>query len=67
MNKSVSVLGSTGSIGIQTLEVARKLNLEVTSLCVHSSIDLLEEQIREFHPKRAAVFDEWAKEKMKEI
>ena len=58
MNKSLSVLGSTGSIGIQTLEVARKLNLKITSLCVHSSIKQLEDQVREFRPERAVVFDE---------
>ena len=57
-NKSLSILGSTGSIGTQTLEVARKLNLKVTSLCVHSDIKLLETQVREFCPERAVVFDE---------
>lgn len=57
MINSVSILGSTGSIGTQTLEVARKLNLTVTALSAYSSIDLLEEQIREFHPAAAVVFD----------
>ena len=57
MINSISILGSTGSIGTQTLEVARKLNLTVTALSAFSSIDLLEEQIREFHPAAAVVFD----------
>ena len=57
MINSVSILGSTGSIGTQTLEVARKLNLTVTALSAYGSIDLLEEQIREFHPAAAVVFD----------
>ncbi|MBQ9679931.1 MAG: 1-deoxy-D-xylulose-5-phosphate reductoisomerase [Ruminococcus sp.] len=57
MIHSISILGSTGSIGTQTLEVARKLNLTVTALSAYSSIDLLEEQIREFHPAAAVVFD----------
>ena len=56
--KKISILGSTGSIGTQTLEVARKLDLKVTSLCAHSNIDLLETQIREFHPSLAVVYDE---------
>lgn len=57
-NKCLAILGSTGSIGRQTLEVARHLNLEVASLAAHSSIDLLYEQIQEFHPEIVAVFDE---------
>ena len=56
--KRLTILGSTGSIGKQTLEVVRHLNLEVVSLAAHSSTDLLLEQIREFHPKIVAVFDE---------
>ncbi|WP_407384054.1 1-deoxy-D-xylulose-5-phosphate reductoisomerase [Ruminococcus sp.] len=58
MVQKISILGSTGSIGTQTLEVARKLHLQVTALSAHSSIELLEEQIREFHPALAVVFDE---------
>ncbi len=55
--KKISILGSTGSIGIQTLEVARHLGLEVVALASHSRIDLLLSQIQEFHPKIVAVFD----------
>ena len=58
MINSISILGSTGSIGTQTLDVVRKLGLKVTALSAHSGIDLLEEQIREFRPAKAAVFDE---------
>ena len=58
MINSISILGSTGSIGTQTLDVVRKLGLKVTALSAHSGIDMLEEQIREFRPAKAAVFDE---------
>lgn len=60
----ISILGSTGSIGTQTLDVARKLGLKVNALSAHSNIRLLEEQIREFQPRVAAVFDE---QKAKEL
>ena len=58
MVHNLSILGSTGSIGTQTLDVARKLHLDVTALSAYSSIELLEEQIREFRPALAVVFDE---------
>lgn len=51
-------MGSTGSIGTQTLDVARRLGLRITALSAHSNIELLERQIREFKPALAAVFDE---------
>ena len=58
-------LGSTGSIGTQTLEVVRaNKDIEVTALAAGSNIDLLEKQIREFSPKIAAV---WNEEKAKEL
>ena len=65
MIKSISILGSTGSIGTQTLDVVRKLGLSVTSLSAYSKIDLLEEQIREFRPAKAAVFDETKAKELK--
>ncbi|WP_316637729.1 1-deoxy-D-xylulose-5-phosphate reductoisomerase [uncultured Ruminococcus sp.] len=65
MINSLSILGSTGSIGTQTLEVARKLNLKVNALSAYSSIELLEEQIREFRPALAVVFDEDRAEELK--
>lgn len=65
MVQTLSILGSTGSIGTQTLDVARKLNLKITALSAHSSIDLLEDQIREFKPALAVVFDEKKAEELK--
>ncbi len=58
--KKITILGSTGSIGTQSLDVARKHGYEVCSLVAGSNIKLLEEQIREFKPKTAAVMDEEA-------
>ena len=57
--KKIAVLGSTGSIGTQTLDVVRANgDLQVAALSAGSNIELLETQIREFHPKLAAVFSE---------
>ncbi len=53
--KKLALLGSTGSIGTQTVEVAREKNIQITALAAHSNIKLLEEQIREFKPKLVAV------------
>ncbi|WP_010252258.1 1-deoxy-D-xylulose-5-phosphate reductoisomerase [Acetivibrio cellulolyticus] len=58
MTKSISILGSTGSIGVQTLDVARNLKIKVEGLSANSSIDKLEIQAREFLPKVVAVGDE---------
>lgn len=65
MIKSLSVLGATGSIGVQALEVARLHNLEVVALTTNTRIDLLENQIREFKPKYAAAADEKAAAELK--
>lgn len=63
--KKITILGSTGSIGTQTLEVARNNgDLEIVSLAAGSNIKKLEEQIREFHPRLVAV---WTEEKAKEL
>ncbi len=63
--KKIAILGSTGSIGTQTLEVARENgDLEVLGLAAGNNIKLLEEQIREFQPKLVAV---WSEEKAKEL
>ena len=57
--KKIAILGSTGSIGTQTLEVARTNgDLDVVALAAGNNIELLEKQIREFHPKLAAVWNE---------
>ena len=60
MVSCVSVLGSTGSIGRQTLAVAAHLGLPVAALAARSNIKLLEEQSRRFTPRLAAVYDEAA-------
>lgn len=63
--RKIAILGSTGSIGTQTLEVVREnSDIEVLALAAGSNIRLLEEQIREFRPKLAAV---WTEEKAKEL
>lgn len=57
--KSISILGSTGSIGRQTLEVVNNLeSIEVLGLTANSNIDLLEQQIHRYNPKQVAVMDE---------
>lgn len=57
--KTIAILGSTGSIGRQTLDVAREQgDIEVVALCARKSVDLMEAQIREFRPRRAAMWDE---------
>ncbi len=63
--KKVAILGATGSIGTQTLEIARTNgDLEITALAAGSNVERLEAQIREFRPSLAAV---WAEEKAKEL
>ncbi len=64
MMKSLIVLGSTGSIGTQALEVCRRDGYKVTALAAGSNIELLEKQAREFKPLSVAVFNE---EKAKEL
>ena len=63
--KKIAILGSTGSIGTQTLEVVRENgDIEVTAAAAGNNITLLEEQIREFHIPLAAV---WSEEKAAEL
>lgn len=57
MTKTISLLGSTGSIGRQTLQVARELGLSVAALTANRQVDLLEQQAREFHPALAVLYD----------
>ncbi len=57
MPKKISILGSTGSIGTQTLDVARNLGIEVLGLTSCKNINLLEKQIYEFKPRLVAVSD----------
>ncbi|MCR4434601.1 MAG: 1-deoxy-D-xylulose-5-phosphate reductoisomerase [Clostridiales bacterium] len=65
MAKNISILGSTGSIGTQTLEVARSLGLRVCGLSANTNIDLLEKQALEFRPQVVAVGDEFLANKLK--
>ena len=51
MSKTISILGSTGSIGRQTLDVAQQLHLRVAAITAHASVGRMEEQIRQFHPR----------------
>ena len=65
--KKIAILGSTGSIGTQTLEVVREnRDIEVTALAAGSNIGLLEAQIRKFHPVLAAVWDEAKAKELRE-
>ena len=57
MKRTISLLGSTGSIGRQTLEVARELGLSVAALAARSSLDLLERQAREFRPRMVVLYE----------
>lgn len=61
----VSILGSTGSIGRQSLEVIAALHLSVAALTAHHDIDLLEQQARTFHPSLVAVYEEQAAQALK--
>lgn len=66
ISRKITLLGSTGSIGTQTLDVAREQDgIEVTALAVQSNIELLEKQIREFKPALACVVDEKKAEELK--
>lgn len=57
--KNISILGSTGSIGTQTLDIVRANDdLNVVAIAAGSNITKLEEQIREFHPELVCVFNE---------
>ena len=58
MNRSISVLGSTGSVGTQSLDVIEKLGYRVSAIAANRNIDLLEKQARQFLPELVAVYDE---------
>lgn len=59
--KKIAILGSTGSIGTQTLEIVREQkDIEIVAMAAGRNIRLLEEQIREFHPSLVAVWEEEA-------
>ena len=56
MIKTVSILGSTGSIGTQSLEVCEKHGIKVTALAAHSSVDMLEQQARKLRPSKVCIY-----------
>ena len=60
MSKKITVLGSTGSIGRQSLEVIAACGMEAVALAANSSVKLMEEQARQFRPAVAALADEKA-------
>lgn len=60
MANTISILGSTGSIGRQTLDVAEQMGLRVAALTAHSSVERMEAQCRRFHPELAVMTDEHA-------
>ena len=65
--KKIGILGSTGSIGTQTLDIVRKeKDLEVVSLAAGSNVTLMESQIREFQPRTAALWDDKAAADLRE-
>lgn len=65
MVKGLIILGSTGSVGVQALDVCKAYDIKVVSLICSSNVKLMEEQIRQFKPKVAAVLDESLAEQLK--
>ena len=65
MTKTIALLGATGSIGRQTLEVVRELGLSVAALTAHTQIDLLERQARRLMPRLAVLYDETAAQELR--
>lgn len=63
--KTISILGSTGSIGTQAIEVCKELNYHIDALAAKSNVDLLCEQVKEHHPKKVCIFDETKLEELK--
>ena len=57
--KKIAILGSTGSIGTQTLDIVREQgDIQIVAMAAGSNIKLLEAQMREFHPALVSVWDE---------
>ncbi len=64
--KTINLLGSTGSIGAQTLDVAREHGYKIEALTAYSNVEVMEKQIREFKPEYAALVDEKAAKDLKD-
>ena len=60
MTNTISILGSTGSIGRQTLDVAEQLGLRVAALTANSNVERMEAQCRKFRPRLAVMTEETA-------
>ncbi len=65
MSKILSVLGSTGSIGTQTLDVAAQCGFQVAAITANRSVDKLEEQARQFQPRLVVAYDPAAAAELK--
>ena len=65
MTKMITILGSTGSIGRQTLSVAEELGLRVAALTAERNVELLEAQCRKYRPRLAVLANETAAEELK--
>ena len=66
MTKTLALLGATGSIGQQTLQVAQELGLHVAALTARSNVDRLEAQVRQFLPRLAVLYDPAAAEELRQ-
>lgn len=55
--KKVAILGSTGSIGTQALEVVEKHGMQVTALAAHSNVEMLAAQAMKYHPEAVCIYD----------
>ena len=66
MSRTISILGSTGSIGRQSLDVIASCGMKVAALTANSSVDLMEQQVRQFQPELAVLMDEKAAEQLRE-
>ncbi len=65
MTKTISLLGSTGSIGRQTLQVTQELGLRVAALTANTQVDMMERQVRQFHPALAVMMDQEAADELR--
>ncbi|MBQ9837132.1 MAG: 1-deoxy-D-xylulose-5-phosphate reductoisomerase [Oscillospiraceae bacterium] len=66
MTKTLALLGATGSIGQQTLQVARELGLRVAALTARNNVDKLEAQVRQFLPRLAVLYDAAAAQELRQ-
>ena len=66
MTRAISVLGCTGSIGRQTLQVASELGVRVTALAANESVDLVEQQVRQFQPRLVVLYREEAARELRQ-